>query len=128
MVGAVIGGILLYLINATPGWQAVPFLTADTSQVLGLVNASLIAGLVANVTFVVYDASWWKSFGELVSTSISLASLVRILQVFPFDFGETAFDWPVLARVVLVVAVVGSAIGLVVHLVSFIRHAIALGP
>jgi hypothetical protein len=44
-VGAiVVGAALLFVPNGGPGWQAMPFLTSDTSQVLGLVNLSLAAG------------------------------------------------------------------------------------
>src|SRR5436190_9702285 len=38
VVGAVVNGMLLLAVNVWPGWQVVPFLTAQTSQVLGLVN------------------------------------------------------------------------------------------
>jgi hypothetical protein len=36
--------VLLVILNGRPGWQAIPFLTNDTGQVLGLVNLSLAAG------------------------------------------------------------------------------------
>ncbi len=36
--------VLLVILNGWPGWQAMPFLTSDTGQVLLLVNLSLTAG------------------------------------------------------------------------------------
>jgi hypothetical protein len=41
--------VLLIILNGRPGWQAIPFLTSDTGQVLWLVNLSLAAGIAANV-------------------------------------------------------------------------------
>ena len=45
VVAAAVNAVLLYLVDVRPGWDAVPFLTADTTLVLGAVNASLVAGL-----------------------------------------------------------------------------------
>jgi hypothetical protein len=39
-----------------------------------------------------------KSLGELVTTGIGLAVLVRIWQVFPFDFAGWSVDWSWLVR------------------------------
>jgi hypothetical protein len=35
---------MLYLVNGRPGWDAVPFLTGDTTRVLVLVNPSRLPG------------------------------------------------------------------------------------
>jgi len=40
----VFSAALLIVLNGSPGWQAIPFLTSDTAQVLWLVNLSLAAG------------------------------------------------------------------------------------
>jgi hypothetical protein len=122
VIAAAVNGALLYLVDVWPGWQALPFLTEDTRQVLGLVNLSLIVGLVANVVYLLHDAPWLASLGGLVTTGIGLAVLVRILQVFPFAFRGSGFDVSFLVRFVLVVAIVGSAIGIVVQLVSLVRQ------
>jgi hypothetical protein len=56
VVTAVCDATQLYLVNVWPGWQAVSFLTEETRQVLGLVNLSLAAGLVANLIYLAQDA------------------------------------------------------------------------
>jgi len=33
------------------------------------------------------------ALGEVLTTGISLAVMVRTLQVFPFDFGDSTVDW-----------------------------------
>jgi hypothetical protein len=123
VVTAVCDATLLYLLNVWPGWQAVSFLTEDTGQVLGLVNLSLAAGLVANLVYLARDAPVVKSLGDLVTTGIGLAVLVRVWQVFPFDFAGWSVDWSGLVRVVLGVGIVGSVIGIAVQVASLLRQA-----
>ncbi len=121
VISALFNAVALYVINVWPGWDAVPFLTADTRQVLGIVNASLIVSLVVNLVYVVHDPPWLKSFGDLVTLGIGLAVLIRLLQVFPVDFTGYSFDWALVIRILLVVGLVGTAIGIVVQLVSLAR-------
>jgi hypothetical protein len=126
-VAAVVNAAIWFLINVRPGWQQVPFLTEETSLVLWLVNISLIAGVVVNVAFAAFDPPWVKSLGDLITTSIGLVVLVRLWQVFPFDFSGYSVNWAVLARLVLVVAIVGSIIGVVVQLASWVRLTVRTG-
>lgn len=122
------GAVLLYGINVWPGWQAVPFLTEDLRLVLGLVNASIIVSLVANVLFLALDPPWFKALGDAITTSVGLVALVRLWQVFPVDFGPSSFNWELVARIVLVVGLVGSSIALLVALAEFVRAAVQHGP
>ena len=108
---AVVNALLLYGINIWPGWQVVPFLTAEMPRVLGLINASLIAGIIVNAVFAVVRSRPLMALGNLVVLGIGLAALVRLWEVFPFDFGDSWSGWPVLVRIFLVLGIVGSIIG-----------------
>ena len=121
LVGAAVNAILLYLVNVEPTWTALPFLTGDTPQVLALVNAALLMSLLANLVYAADDAPWIKALGDLLTTAVGLAAAVRIWQVFPFSFDDSGFPWEQLTRVLLVVAIVGSVIGIIVNLVSLAR-------
>jgi len=127
-VAVVVNAAMLYAVNRWPGWDAVPFLTERTHLVLGLVNASIIVSLVANLVYLVRDPRWLKALGDLITTSVGLAALLRIWRVFPFDFAEGSVDWELVARALLVVAIVGSAIGIVVAIVSFFRAVSSVPP
>ncbi len=121
VAGIIIGTALLVVLNAWPGWQSLPFLTSDTSQVLWLVNLAIAAGLAANIGYLFYDPPWLRSLGDLVTTSIGLAAAIRVWQVFPFDFGSAA-AWATVLRVLLILAIVGSCIGILVNLVLLVRQ------
>ena len=120
VVAAVINAVMWWLIHVSPGWDAVPFLTADFQTVLWLIDLSLVVTIALNVLYLVRDPRWLTAAGAVVTTAIGLAAAVRMLQVFPFDFGDSGF-WPVVFRVLLWVAVVGSIIGIIVNLATFRR-------
>jgi hypothetical protein len=103
---------------AQSGWQALPFLTSDTSQVIGLVNLSLAVSLSVNVVYLFYDLPWLKSLGDLMTAGIGLAVAIRVWQVFPFAFHGSAAWWSTAVRILLVLVIVGSAITIVVQAVS----------
>ena len=118
VVAVLVNAAMLYAVNRWPGWQEVPFLTADTELVLGLVNATIVVNLVANVVYLVRDPRWLTALGDLVTTAVGLAAMVRIWKVFPLDVSDRA---ELLVRALLVVGIVGSAIGIVVAIVRFGR-------
>lgn len=125
-VAAAINGLLLYLINVRPGWQTVPFLTEDMRLVLGLINASLAVNVAANLLLLVRDPAWFKALTDVVTVAVGFAALVRIWQVFPIDFAGSRF-WELVARILLVLGAVGSAISVVTTLGSMLRGRPRLG-
>ena len=120
VVAVVVNAAILYAANVWPSWHALPFLTEDMSAVIGLVNASILVNLAANVVYVLADPRWFKALGDLFTTSVGLAALLRMWQVFPFDFSGTSFDWALVVRIALAVGIGGSIIAIVAALVSFV--------
>lgn len=121
-VGSVIvNALLLWGINIWPGWQVVPFLTDGMTRVLDLINVSLIAGIIVNLVFVLVRNRAVMALGNLVVLGIGLAAVIRMWEVFPFDFGNSWSGWPVLVRVFLVLGIVGSIIGAVAEVVNLFR-------
>lgn len=120
-VAITINAVLLYAINVSPGWDVVPFLTADTTHVLGWVNASIVAGIIANSLYLLVDRRWFKALGEIVVTAIGLVALARLWRVFPFAFDDEGVPWHLIVRWVLGIGMVGSVIGMIANLVPFLR-------
>jgi hypothetical protein len=116
----VVNAALWWAIHVWPGWAAVPFLTADFRTVLWLIDLSLVVTIALNVLYLIRDPRWLTAGGAVVTTAIGLAAAVRMLQVFPFDLGDSGF-WPVVFRVLLWVAVVGSIIAIIANLVALAR-------
>ena len=127
-IGAVVNAALLYLVNGHPGWEALPFLTADTIQVLTLINLSIGAGIVINLARIAHDPQWFVAFGDVVSTGVGATALLRIWRVFPFQFATSTVDWALIVRVALILALVASAIGIVAGLVSMARGIAGVDP
>lgn len=121
VVAGTINVILLYLINGRPGWDAAPFLTADTTRVLALVNLSLVAGVVVNLVQVVRDPPWLVALTGMVTIAIGVAVLIRLWQVFPLRFDQSPVDWALLARILLALGVAGSIAGLITQAVTLAR-------
>ncbi|WP_166849193.1 hypothetical protein [Isoptericola sp. BMS4] len=110
----------LVVIHGWPGWQAAPFLTPDTRDVLPAVDAAIVVGLVANLVYLLADPPRLRALGDVVTTAVGLVAVVAVWRTFPFTFPGQTFDWALLVRVLLVVAVVGSVIGIVVALVRLV--------
>lgn len=125
VVSLLVNAAMLIAINSWPGWEALPFLTDDTPAVLGIVNASLIVSMAANLLYVAYDPRWFKALGDVVTTAVGLAAVIRLWQVFPFSFDDEGIDWTLVVRILLVVGIVGSIIGIVVRAVALLRELFA---
>jgi hypothetical protein len=113
--------VILYVLYVRPGWETASFLTDSTPRLLVLVDLSLLAGIVANAIYIIADGPWVKTLGDLTTTTISLAVLIRAWQVFPFDFSAWTVDWGLVLRMVVAVALIGTGIALIVHTVSLLR-------
>jgi hypothetical protein len=116
--------VMLFLIHAWPGWDVIPFLTDQTTEVLPYVDATIVATILANAVYVVRDDRVAKASGDLVTALVSMLSLVRIWQVFPFDFADVWAGWQPLTYLMLGVATVGTAIGALVQAITLIRLAV----
>ena len=121
LVAAGVNALLWYLANVSPGWEAVPFLTAGTVEVLPLFNLALGVGLVSNLVYVLWDPPRLRALGDLVGAVVALALGVRVYRVFPFDFAGLSYDLTTLMRVVVVLGIIGSAIGILAALVALVR-------
>lgn len=126
-ISAAVNLVIAWAVNVWPGWEAVPFLDDATTQVLPLVNLSLLIGFVTNVAYIVLDPPWFRALGHILTAAVSIAVLVRTLRVFPFDFSDSASTWEPITRGILVFLIVASILGLVSYVVQYVR-AVVRGP
>ena len=114
----VLNAAALWLVHQLVGWGWPGFLTDAFAEVLPVLSASLVAQIVANVVFLARDRGRVRALGDLVTSAFGIAVSLQLLRVFPFTFAGYDHDWAWLVRVVLLVGVIGSAIGAVV---AFVR-------
>lgn len=119
--GVLFNAVVLYVVNIQPGWRAAPFLTADTREVIGWVNISLVTAVVANLWYTLADDPWVRPLGGLVGAAVTLAALIRIWSVFPFDFSGSTHDWTLVTRTVLGISMGGAVIGILVSLILVVK-------
>jgi hypothetical protein len=124
VVSVVIDVLVLWLVNVSPGWEAIPWLTGGFAGLLWLVNLSFALNLLFNVAYVINDATWFRAIGDFVLAAVSLVVSARLLAVFPFDFSAYSFDWATLARVVLWVGVLGSIIAMIAAAARLLRGSV----
>ncbi len=126
LVAVAVNAVLLWVVHNLLDWEWTRFITEEWDQVLPILTTSLIAAIVVNTLYIVFDPKWFKSLTQIVLSGISLAVTVRMLRVFPFDFTEYDFPWETFVRVGLIVGIVGISIAIVVETVKLIG-AIARG-
>lgn len=122
VLGAVANVVLWVAIHVWPGWDTVPFLTDATTQVLPWVDAALAASVAANALWLVVDPRWLRALGEAVTSGVALGALARLDDVFPFSFDDDGVPWDCFVRVVLLVAVVGTLVGILANVVQVARE------
>lgn len=116
-----VDSLLLFLVQVWPGWHALGILTPAAAAVVPWIDAAFIAGIVVNLLNLIFDRRLLKAVGDLVTTAIGLIAAIVVWDVFPFDFSAVGVGWEVLVRILLVVAIAGSAIAIVVSLVVIAR-------
>lgn len=123
VIGLAVNVALLYVINVEPGWQSLSFVTPSAADVVPVANLSLMVGALVDGVYLVVDIPVVKAFGDLVTSAFAFAVAWKTWDVFPFDFSGTDFDWTPVVRVLLVVAMIGSAVGAVAAVVRVLRAA-----
>lgn len=127
LVAVLVNVIILVIVNIRPGWQELSFLTEDFAGILWLINLSMVFSAMVNLVYLWYDPAWFKSVCLVGVSAIGLAASLRTLQVLPFDFSAYSFNWSALTRLVLVLAIFGSAVAIVVELVRLASHGVSAG-
>ena len=115
---------LLIVVNNVLEWGWFGWLTEDFNDVLPLINLSLAATIVANAAYFANDGPVFKGVLELVLNVISLIVVIRILQVFPFDFTAYSSTWETVARWIHIVAIIGISVALLVQMVRLAQMAV----
>ena len=113
--------LLLWIVDNLLAWDVLPFLTGEFAEVSGLIMFSLVASMVVHVALLASSRPRPSPIERAALAAIDVWVSISVLRVFPFDFDEYSFDWSIVARTVLVIGVIGSAIGLLTALARLAR-------
>ncbi|MDH3299402.1 MAG: hypothetical protein OES24_02740 [Acidimicrobiia bacterium] len=106
--------VLLYIVRNLGEWNLLSFLTEDYDRVVGPLSLSIIATIVGRALRIVLPGRRIGLLIDGVVTAFGFYALLRIFQIFPLEFDPDGFRWDLLVRFVLVVGLLGSAIGVLV--------------
>lgn len=108
--------LLVWIVGNLMAWEVVGFLTPEFNDLVPLIQLGLWVTIAANVVYMMGDRSFSTRAARLIVDIVNLFVTFRVFDVFPFDFSAHEFNWGLVFRGVLVVALIGTAISAVVHL------------
>ena len=120
VVSIAINVAMLVIVQNLLEWGWPSFLTDDFADVVPWISFSLVASIVANIIYQIDDSQVVKSVGQMAVNLISVWVTYTVLAVFPFDFSAYQFDWEIVTRVVLILAIVGAGIGALVEAIKLV--------
>lgn len=120
-VAIAVNVVLLVVVNNILEWGWVPFLTDEFADVAPWINFSLAVTLAVNVIYLFNDAHPLRAVSRIGLSLISLGVTYLILRVFPFDFSNYVFNWGIVVRVLLILMMVGTGIGVLTEARSLAR-------
>jgi len=111
--------IFLFVLNNLVNWH-VPFIAPSWVAVLWAINLSLGTTILANIVFLAFDPRWFRHAAQIVLNLLALLSTYVIYIIFPFELpGEPV---TLIFRVCLIIAMVVTAIGIVIELVKLVLN------
>jgi uncharacterized membrane protein YfcA len=115
VVAIVVNAALVFVVHHLLGWGWPRFLTPRFDEVVPIITLSLVASIIANAVFVFFDPDWLKALAGSITSAIGFVAALRLYQTFPFDFSTYERDWSTLTRLVVILVMLGAAIGVVVE-------------
>ncbi|HEY7564585.1 MAG TPA: hypothetical protein VIA81_06635 [Acidimicrobiia bacterium] len=119
----VINLAMLIIVQNILEWGWLPFLTEEFTSVVPWISLSLVVSIVANFVYQFNDTVVVKSTGQILVNLVSLFVTYQVFTVFPFDFSGSGFDWTLTARIVLILAMIGVAVGMLTEAIRLTQSA-----
>jgi len=117
IVAIIVNIIVLYIVNNLLNWN-LSFIAPTFSEVLFILNISIIANIIANIGFLVYQKGWFRSIAQIVLNVISFIVVYTLYTVFPFTFQSIWVTYALL--LILIIGMVGLFISTIYEIVRLI--------
>jgi hypothetical protein len=115
----VVDVILLIVVNNLLAW-GVPFLTHSFYACLWAINLSLAVSIIGNAVLLAYNARWFRHVIQIVLDIFALIAIYVVYVIFPFAFPQVL--WVIVAKIALIIAIVGVVVGLIVEFVKLVLN------
>lgn len=119
VVAVGVNALGLVIVNNVLEWGWLSFLTADLAKVVPWLNVSLTAALAANLIYLFWDRPAFRSATQIVLNLVTFVVTYQFFRVFPFDFSIYTFNWGVVVRILLILTMVGAAVGVLTETYKF---------
>ncbi len=122
--------IAYYHANTAGGttiWEVYPLVTGDFQNWLPIITVTLALSIVGHAILIVYDKYIALQITRMVVDCFSIAAIITLLSLFPFDFSPIPNNAVVRGLeiglpVVLILSAIGTAIGVLVRFINMIVH------
>lgn len=114
-VAIAINLLLVWIVGNLLSWELVAFLQPEFADLVPIIQLGLWVTVAANAVYIIDDRSVATRTARLVVDVVNLYVTFQIFDVFPFDFSAHAFNWDLVFRGVLIVALIASAASAVAH-------------
>jgi len=117
-IGAIIVNIIiLYIVNNLLGWK-ISFIAPTWTQVLFILNLSIVANILANIGFLIYQRGWFRSLAQIILNIIGFVVAYVFYVVFPFIIQT---EWIAIAlKILIILAMVAFVIATIVEVLRLI--------
>ncbi len=123
-VGAIIGAMIgLVFVNTVLLWSRLTHgvILDSWANILWAANLSMAVQIIGNLVLAIYRPARLYSFMQAIFAAVGLVSLIVFFNVFPLDFSQIVGSWlNLFFKVILVLAMIGTLIGMIVNLVRTI--------
>jgi hypothetical protein len=108
---------VLWVVRRLGQWD-LHFITAQWSQVLPAMELSIYGDITAHLTYLFYDARWFRRLGQIGMNVLSFLAVRSLYRVFPFAFQSSLVESGV--RIGLMVASIALVIATVVEIARLV--------
>jgi uncharacterized membrane protein len=110
-------------------WTRTPFFTSEINLWLPILTTTLVISILGHIVLIIYDRYVLREFVHIVIGAFSLATVITLLTVFPFDFSVipnamAATGTHIGVIIVLICISVGIGIGLLVRAIKLIVNVV----
>jgi hypothetical protein len=124
VVAVALDALLLFVLNVWPTWASLPFVTVDAIQAVTILNIATVVNIDLNGLCLAVDFGWLKPLTEFINAVFSLMFAMEVRRSFPFNLPAGSVDWELIARLAILVTIIGSVIGIIVQFVLVVVRVI----